>query len=634
MNPIRTRLTLRHMLILSISLIILIVIGFLLTFTYIQAQNEIIRQNQFLEEYGEMNLVESLNLVDQGLKLFDDSLNSQMEEVFSIFLMGYRQAGGAPDKMNLSELKSSISRDLDGEIDLYVINDTGVIIASTVPDVMYLDFKNYPDFYQSITEIRQGDAFAADRVVRSVENTSSGTVTGKLRKFAFMPSPDHQYLLEIGLVADSFETERSGLSYVDAGERIAKLNPNIQSIRIYDANRNLLLEQGVTPATTVNLTLLDELFLTRKSMTLADTENDSMVKYLFVDLKSKESASDMSLVTEIVYSNKILDEQLNRILLFYLLIGIVTIGMGVVVTYYVARFLTAPIGEIVKDAEVIATGDLDHMIRNMPNPEFQRLETAINTMVSRIKEISGELEREKAELRIASEIQKTFLPHSLPALDHFEIAAENVPAKEVGGDFYDFIPLGGNALGIVIADVAGKGIPAALFMALSRSIVRAVTAAQLDIAAGIEESNNLISADAASGMFVTLFYGALDETRAVLSYVNAGHNPPLHYQARTGDVVSLMPTGIAIGVEPEMKYDVGHVTFGKGDVLVMYTDGVTESFNEAGNLFGEERLKQLMKKTHHLDAHTILDSIREAAIQFSATSPQSDDITLVVLKYR
>jgi serine phosphatase RsbU (regulator of sigma subunit) len=634
MNSIHQKLTLRQTLILSISLIILIVIGFLLTFTYFQAQNEIIRQNEELEEFGEMNLAESLVLVDQGLKLFDDSLNSEMEEAFSVFLAGYRDAGGNPDDMDLPALKSLISQDMDGEIDLYVINDTGVIIASTVPDVMYLDFKNYPDFYSSITEIRLGDSFAADRVVRSVENTSSGTVTGKLRKFAFMPSPDHQYLLEMGLVADSFETQRSGLSYVEAGKSIAELNPNIQSIRIFDANRNLLLEQGVAPVSTINRTLLDEIFLLRETVTRSDPGNDTEMKYLFVDLKSEESASDMSLVAEIIYSNALLDEQLERILLFFLVIGAITVAMGIAVTFYVTRYLTAPISEIVEDVEEIATGDLEHTIRSMPNPEFRRLENAINTMVSKIKEISGELEREKAELRIASDIQKTFLPRSVPMLEHFEIAAENVPAKEVGGDFYDFIQLDEHILGLVIADVAGKGIPAALFMALSRSIVRAIAAAEKDIQAAIEESNDLITADAVSGMFVTMFYGMLEETTGKLTYVNAGHNPPLHYQAKTQNIGPLMPTGIVLGVEAGMKYSVGTATLREGDVLVMYTDGVTESFNEAGEQFGEERLLQTIKEVHHMDAHSILDSIREAAVRFSGRSPQSDDITLVIVKSR
>jgi len=628
------KLTLRQTLILSISLIILIVIGFLLMFTYFQAQNEIIRQDKKLEEFGEMNLAESLALVDQGLKLFDDSLNSKMEEAFSIFLAGYRDAGGDPDKMDLPALKSLISHNIDGEIDLYVINDTGVIVASTVPDVMYLDFKNYPDFYQSITEIRLGDSFAADRVVRSVENTSSGTVTGKLRKFAFIPSPDHEYLLEMGLVADSFETQRSGLSYVDAGQRIADLNPNIQSIRIFDINRNLLLEQGVIQTSAVNRTLLDEVFLMRESVTRPDTDNDSVMKYLFVDLKSEESASDMSLVAEITYSNEFLREQLEQILLFYLLIGTITIGMGIAVTYYVTRYLTAPIGEIVEDVEEIATGDLEHTIRSMPNPEFRRLENAINTMVSEIREISGELEREKAELRIASEIQRTFLPQSVPMLDNFEIAAENVPAMEVGGDFYDFIQLDEHTTGLVIADVAGKGIPAALFMALSRSIVRATSATERDIQALMEESNDLVTADAVSGMFVTMFYGALEETTGNLSYVNAGHNPPIQYQADTQKIIPLMPTGIVLGVEPGMKYGLGTTTLREGDVLVMYTDGVTESFNEAGEQFGEERLLQILTDAHHMDAQSILDAIREGAIRFSGTAPQSDDITLVVIKFR
>ncbi|HUU76448.1 MAG TPA: SpoIIE family protein phosphatase [Methanoregulaceae archaeon] len=634
MNPARSRLTLRHTMILFISLIIIIVIGFLLTFTYIQTQNDMIRQNQYLQDYSEMNLAESLTLVDRGLKLFDDTLNKEMEAAFLVFIEAYENSGGTPEQLDLPALQDQISQEFQGEIDLYVINDTGVIIASTVPEVLYLDFKNYPDFYNSITEIRQGDSFAADRVVRSVENTSSGAVSGKLRKFAFMPTPDHIYLLEMGLVADSFETERSGLSYVDAGRRTAELNPNIMSIRIFDINRNLLLEQGVNPFSSVNRIHLDEAFIQRASFNVPDLVNDTVVRFLFVDLKRESSASDMSLVAEITYSNDLLKERLNQILLFYLAIALITIGMGMVLTYHVTRYLTTPIGEIVEDVEEIAGGELDHTIRGMPNPEFRRLESAINIMISRIREISEELEREKAELRIAADIQKIFLPRSLPRLKNFDIAAENVPAKEVGGDFYDFIPLEDSTLGIVIADVAGKGIPAALFMALSRSIVRAIATADNDVRETIEESNDLITADAVSGMFVTLFYGVLDENSKVLSYVNAGHNPPLHYQVRSHRIVPLMPTGIVLGVEPDMKYSVGQVEFHTGDLLVMYTDGVTEAFNEEGEQFGEDRLVEIIRENQHLDACMILDLIRDAVERFCGTYPQSDDITLVVIKSR
>ncbi|MCU0631683.1 MAG: SpoIIE family protein phosphatase [Methanolinea sp.] len=629
-----SRLSLRSTLIICITAIILIVIMFLMAAAYAQAYSVTVRQNQEQARFTEMYLEESLLLADRGLKLYDSALDSRMEEAFAGYLSVYEESGGDISRIDLLTLHDSLDRGFSGQLDLYIIDESGIIVASTVPSVMYLDFRNYPDFYRSITRIREGDAFVADRVVRSVVNTTEGTVSGQLRKFAYMPTPDHRYLLELGLVMEGFESQRSELSYVEVTRRIQEMNPAIDLIRIFDVNGNLLLERGVNPHTGVNQTLLADIFATGNDVEIIDPAQRRIVRYVFIDLREASTASDMSLVAEITYTLEPLHRALALVLFYYTLIGVIAVVMGIAMAYFIARFLATPIAEILEDVEQIAKGDLDHTIRSMPNPEFGNLEESINLMIGKIRTFSREIEREKAEIRIAAEIQRTFLPRSEPDFEKFEIAARNMPAQEVGGDFYDFIPLDDRTLGVVIADVAGKGIPAALFMALSRSILRAIATADREVEETIEESNELITADAAAGMFVTLFYCTLDHETGDVAYVNAGHNPPLHYSSRENSLHTLIPTGMAMGVIPENTYAVGHLTLAAGDVLVLYTDGVTEAFNLNEEEFGEGRLMDLVIAARSRGAREILDAIFTQVSGFIGDATQSDDITVVVIKCR
>jgi serine phosphatase len=158
-----------------------------------------------------------------------------------------------------------------------------------------------------------------------------------------------------------------------------------------------------------------------------------------------------------------------------------------------------------------------------------------------------ELEKKKMELNIAREIQQSFLPDTVPQLKGFDLAAASHPAKEVGGDFYDFIPQSDGKMGLVIADVSGKSVPAALFMVLSRATVKASAAGDKTAEEVAKSANDLIAADAKSGMFVTLFYAILDQETRTLRYVNAGHNPPLVLNGKTGDLTLLKTRGIASG---------------------------------------------------------------------------------------
>jgi len=243
-----------------------------------------------------------------------------------------------------------------------------------------------------------------------------------------------------------------------------------------------------------------------------------------------------------------------------------------------------------------------------------------------------ELERKRYELKMAHDIQQSFLPDVIPHLSGFELAAQNIPAKEVGGDFYDFIPISEGNIGLTIADVSGKGVPAALFMALSRTIVRAKATRSSRVRDVIRDANSLIMADAKSGMFVTLFYAVLDVSERTLTYVCAGHNPPVIFKAKTGTLMRLNAKGIALGAIEDIELEERKIILDGGDIVVFYTDGVTEAINKNEEQFGEKRLITTIKANYELSANDMIEKIKAEVLAFCGDEPQFDDITLMALK--
>lgn len=244
----------------------------------------------------------------------------------------------------------------------------------------------------------------------------------------------------------------------------------------------------------------------------------------------------------------------------------------------------------------------------------------------------SELDRKRAELKIAKEIQQQFLPKDIPPITGYDLATFSLPAREIGGDFYDIIPFGNQKHGLIIADVSGKSIPAALFMALSKITVRSTAVWYPGTAETMRDANDLIAHESDSGMFVTVFYGILDRMGERMVYTNAGHNPPLVYRRKTGLFDSLRQNGMALGVMPGTEYGQDEVDLHPGDIVVFYTDGVTEAINRNEEQFGLERLTSVVSASRDLTSYQIIHQIEEELSKFCKDEPQFDDITIMVLK--
>jgi sigma-B regulation protein RsbU (phosphoserine phosphatase) len=251
---------------------------------------------------------------------------------------------------------------------------------------------------------------------------------------------------------------------------------------------------------------------------------------------------------------------------------------------------------------------------------------------ARLYEIAVEKGRMEQELQMARSLQASFIPRATPALEGWDIAARWHPAREVSGDYYDFPPGDRDKLHVIIADVSDKGMAAALFMSLTRATVRASIEGALAPAAAVASANRLLSADAARGMFVSLFYLTLEPASGQVAYVNAGHNPPLLYRAGAAAPETLPRTGMVLGIDDAMEYGQQSLQLAPDDLLLLYTDGVTDALDPAGELFGETRLEQFVAARRDLPSEQILHELMAAIQAFSGGGPPFDDITLVLLK--
>lgn len=300
---------------------------------------------------------------------------------------------------------------------------------------------------------------------------------------------------------------------------------------------------------------------------------------------------------------------------------------------------------------VSAYGDMGNIRQAMNNGAFDfatkpidlddlsvTIEKAIEQInyVHQMQKEHSQLESIKSDLAIASEIQHAILPRVFPPFPEFadklDIAASMTPAKDVGGDFYDFFRIDDDRIGFLIADVSGKGIPAAIFMAVSRTLIRATGVNGGNPADCITRSNTLLAADSVDCMFVTVFYGILNVKTGEVSYCNAGHNPP-YVLKRDGQVVEL-PTmqDPMMGAIDGIAYHEASTQLEPGDALVMFTDGVTEALNKDNEEFGEKRLEETIADVAMHNCQQIIEAIKADVATFADGAEQSDDITVLALK--
>ncbi len=300
---------------------------------------------------------------------------------------------------------------------------------------------------------------------------------------------------------------------------------------------------------------------------------------------------------------------------------------------------------------VSAYGDMGNIRQAMNNGAFDfatkpidlddlsvTIEKAIEQInyVHKMQVEHQQLESLKTDLAVASEIQQAILPQVFPPfadlVDKLDIAASMTPAKEVGGDFYDFFRIDDNHIGFSIADVSGKGIPAAIFMAVSRTLIRATGMGGKSPSDCLTYANKLLAAESVDCMFVTVFYGIYDVSTGHISYCNAGHNPPYILKSDGSVMEFPMSKDPMVGAIDCISYHAEEIDLEQGDTLVMFTDGVTEAMNVSFEEFGEQRLVDVLKSAHPESCDSLVESIKKEVAAFTEGAEQSDDITILTIK--
>lgn len=299
---------------------------------------------------------------------------------------------------------------------------------------------------------------------------------------------------------------------------------------------------------------------------------------------------------------------------------------------------------------VSAYGDMENIRQAMNSGAFDfatkpidldDLQRTIDKAVEQIEYIRQSQAEHKeltdihSDLSIAREIQHSILPHTFTIKDietsGIDLHASMNAAKDVGGDFYDYFRIDDTHFGFTMADVSGKGVPAALFMAVSRTLIKAIGMRGISSDECMRIVNDMLCEENVENMFVTVFYGIYDTETNTIDYTNAGHNPP-YIQHADGTQTMLPAVGnVALGVIGGMPYTNNSVTLQKGDSLVMFTDGVTEAFNPKGEQYGESRLEPLLCTLAGKSSKDIVDGINNAVSEFAAEEPQSDDITILTI---
>ncbi|ADN34858.1 signal transduction histidine kinase [Methanolacinia petrolearia DSM 11571] len=338
----------------------------------IDVSNDYKEKYAFLQENTEENIINAVKTVDQGLAIYDMGLDEEMKRSFAIFLGAYNESGGSPGDMDLESLKEELGE----RYDLYIIDGKNVIAYTTNEIDLGLDFSNSGSFTEFLDQTRNGDSFVGDRIskgVRDIEN---------IRKYAYYPTPDHKYILELSYAIKK-EDARFLLRYGNTVDQLRPLNPYLESIDLYEVLGNLIGDSSETEPEMKAL-VKEEVIGKKSDYVIRDDEAGTATVIRYVDLSRPESGADMSLAIAFIYDEKMLNDEINSVVLFQLGIYAIFVALFFTLLIVLTKTFTKPIRDIVEDVDAIAGGDYDHEIRSSGVREFSQLEESISNMVEKI----------------------------------------------------------------------------------------------------------------------------------------------------------------------------------------------------------------------------------------------------------
>ena len=343
--------------------------------------------------------------------------------------------------------------------------------------------------------------------------------------------------------------------------------------------------------------------------------------------------------SHVEFSYSVIQNAIQKATLTVFILAFIILLLAIGASFFLTRLIVGPIMTIAKGAEEIGQGNLKYKISVNTKDELEFLANQFNIMTDQLEvaqQAMLEQERLKYELDIATSIQSALIPKEIPQIAGISISAYYNSAKEVGGDYYDFFKLDDGRLGIVIADVSGKGVPGAMVMVMVRSVLKTLAYSTKTAFNALISTNNLIYQDIKKGMFITAFYGILDPVKMVLQFANAGHNQLIVFRKGANKCETYSEPGIPLGIQGPKIFEESlrgrFLQLQKGDLILQYTDGITEAKNLQGEEYEMNRLLEVVLKNNQMDTDLLIKTIIDDLNAFCGEAEQYDDIALIAIR--
>jgi two-component system sensor histidine kinase ChiS len=371
-------------------------------FNYFSVKEDLQNAYSLLQQQSENSIVKSIQLIDSGLKILENLLNEDMKRTFVQFNAAYEEAGRNPAKMDLAALKLK----LGGKMDLYIIDMDGVVKYTTYQKDLNLNFKiKFPDFYQDVLRYIKQNEFIPGFITTEAQ-------TGILRQFSYMPSADHKYLFELGLISDDFKDMMGDLDLLKVTDMLRTLNPSLDSVRIYTRNGHLLGDSNfkVDPEAQK---IVAQAYQEKKGHQFADEVQRRQTHYLYTAADAGGGKADRGRVVELVYNTRLIDESLQKKSEIYIIISVLAIALSILSTFLLAAWITGPIKQIVESVDIIAKGDLSYPIDNVSaKNELKLLKQSIIIMVSNMRDYINRIEKQNVDLKALDKLKDDFLSNT------------------------------------------------------------------------------------------------------------------------------------------------------------------------------------------------------------------------------
>ena len=512
-------------------------------------------------------------------------------------------------------------------VEINVVNADGIIINSTEEDVIgSYDMNSKPQSKEFVDKLKVQASFVQEYSPRGKDSTV-------WRKYAAIRLADGGFI-QVGYDAEQFHRMLNAFvmdvtrnRHVGTGGFVAVCDDKLCMVIDDDYAGQPISSIGIQPP--------EEMLAGKTATTLyyadiSDGSSGLSEKYMYV-FKFVEGYCIIAAMpeAEAVFMR---DASLYTSIFMQVLIFA---ALFVFIYILIKRVIINNLKKINDTLGRITEGDLDVTVDVRSNEEFSSLSDDINSTVSTLKRyITEAAARIDKELEYAKQIQLSAMPTNFPQNEEYSIYAQMIAAKEVGGDFYDFYKLSDTTVAFLVADVSGKGIPAAMFMMTAKTIIKSLAESGMTVGDIFTKANEKLCENNEADMFVTAWMGILDLTTGQVRFANAGHNPPLLKRADgTFEYLKTRPGFVLAGMEG-VRYRAGEITLNPGDRLFLYTDGVTEATNPENELYGEERLLSFMDRNGALEATKLLPALKTNIDEFVGEAPQFDDITMLFLDYK